>query len=95
MCQIILAVVKYTREAGVRGLERKLGAICRAVAVKVVEKQRSFVPKESAIDENEGKTAGTEGSLGSLVLSPIVLPPELPFVLDKEAVIDILGVSFS
>lgn len=28
---------RYTREAGVRALERKFGAICRAVAVKVAE----------------------------------------------------------
>lgn len=30
---------RYTREAGVRSLDRKLGAICRAVAVKVAEGQ--------------------------------------------------------
>uniref|UniRef100_A0AAR2LBW7 Lon N-terminal domain-containing protein n=1 Tax=Pygocentrus nattereri TaxID=42514 RepID=A0AAR2LBW7_PYGNA len=30
-------ISKYTREAGVRSLERKIGAICRAVAVKVAE----------------------------------------------------------
>lgn len=84
-------ILRYTREAGVRGLERKIGATCRAVAVKVVEKQRLIVPKESAIDENEGKSRDTEGTFGNLVLSPIVLPPELPFVLDKDAVIDILG----
>ncbi|KAF0041504.1 hypothetical protein F2P81_007402 [Scophthalmus maximus] len=30
----------YTREAGVRSLERKIGAICRAVAVKVAEGRR-------------------------------------------------------
>uniref|UniRef100_A0A7N6F5S7 Lon protease homolog 2, peroxisomal n=1 Tax=Anabas testudineus TaxID=64144 RepID=A0A7N6F5S7_ANATE len=30
-------ISRYTREAGVRSLERKIGAICRAVAVKVAE----------------------------------------------------------
>jgi len=32
---IVLAVVHYTREAGVRNLERQIGAVCRAAAVKV------------------------------------------------------------
>lgn len=30
---------RYTREAGVRSLERKIGAVCRAVAVRVAEAQ--------------------------------------------------------
>ena len=30
------SVSKYTREAGVRSLERKIGAVCRAVTVKVI-----------------------------------------------------------
>lgn len=58
--------------------------------MKVVEKQRSIIPKDSTTDENEEKSKGT---FENLVLSPVVLPPELPFVLDKDAVIDILGVS--
>ncbi|KAF4522479.1 hypothetical protein B566_EDAN002564 [Ephemera danica] len=33
----IAKLAKYTHEAGVRNLERKLGALCRAVAVKVAE----------------------------------------------------------
>uniref|UniRef100_A0A8C7Z1U9 Lon protease homolog 2, peroxisomal n=1 Tax=Oryzias sinensis TaxID=183150 RepID=A0A8C7Z1U9_9TELE len=33
-------ICRYTREAGVRSLERKIGAICRAVAVKVAEGHR-------------------------------------------------------
>ncbi|CAO2610754.1 Lon protease homolog 2, peroxisomal [Lemmus lemmus] len=32
-------ITRYTREAGVRSLDRKFGAICRAVAVKVAEGQ--------------------------------------------------------
>ena len=28
---------KYTREAGVRDLERKVGSLCRAIAVRVAE----------------------------------------------------------
>ncbi|XP_028440779.1 lon protease homolog 2, peroxisomal isoform X1 [Perca flavescens] len=39
-------ISSYTREAGVRSLERKFGAICRAVAVKVAEGHR--VPKTDA-----------------------------------------------
>lgn len=37
---------RYTREAGVRSLDRKFGAICRAVAVKVAEGQH----KEAKLD---------------------------------------------
>lgn len=58
-----------------------------------MEKQRSLVPKESVIEESEGSNRSTNKGYGNLVLSPVVLPPELPFVLDKEAVMDILGVS--
>lgn len=31
---------KYTREAGVRSLERRIGALCRSVAVEVAEGRR-------------------------------------------------------
>lgn len=31
------SVSSYTREAGVRALERRLSAVCRAAAVKIVE----------------------------------------------------------
>lgn len=33
----LFSVTKYTREAGVRQLERNIGAICRAIALKVAE----------------------------------------------------------
>ncbi|KAJ8371419.1 hypothetical protein SKAU_G00114470 [Synaphobranchus kaupii] len=37
-------ISRYTREAGVRSLERKYGAICRAVAVKVAEGHKAAKP---------------------------------------------------
>ncbi|XP_017385661.1 lon protease homolog 2, peroxisomal isoform X1 [Cebus imitator] len=42
-------ITRYTREAGVRSLDRKLGAICRAVAVKVAEGQ----PKEAKLERSD------------------------------------------
>lgn len=41
----------YTREAGVRELERQVGAICRAVASKVAQAQRT--PKKAIIDASK------------------------------------------
>ncbi|XP_006109263.2 lon protease homolog 2, peroxisomal-like, partial [Myotis lucifugus] len=41
-------ITRYTREAGVRSLDRKLGAICRAVAVKVAEGQHREAKLERA-----------------------------------------------
>ncbi|CAO2610756.1 Lon protease homolog 2, peroxisomal [Lemmus lemmus] len=42
-------ITRYTREAGVRSLDRKFGAICRAVAVKVAEGQH----KEAKLDHSD------------------------------------------
>lgn len=56
------AVRRYTREAGVRSLDRRLGAICRAVAVKVAEGQH----KDTKPDRAEG--ADGEGLWLSRVL---------------------------
>ena len=39
----------YTRQAGVRELERQVGAVCRAVASKVAQARRA--PKKAIIDE--------------------------------------------
>ncbi len=44
----ILAVIRhYTKEAGVRSLERELAAVCRKVAVEVVKKDRENLIKVS------------------------------------------------
>ncbi|OQR66510.1 lon protease2 [Tropilaelaps mercedesae] len=41
-------ITSYTREAGVRTLERRLGAVCRAVAVKIVEANHEDVQQMQA-----------------------------------------------
>ncbi|KAM4553168.1 lon protease homolog 2, peroxisomal [Fundulus diaphanus] len=69
-------ISRYTREAGVRSLERKIGAICRAVAVKVAEGNR--VPETSSSGQ-ETQHKDREA------------PPEMPIVIDQVALKDILG----
>lgn len=49
----------YTREAGVRELERQVGAICRALAAKVAQARR--LPAKAIVDETlVGKLLGPE-----------------------------------
>ncbi|XP_018582149.1 lon protease homolog 2, peroxisomal isoform X1 [Scleropages formosus] len=86
-------ISRYTREAGVRTLERKIGAICRAVAVKVAEGHKATkTPSSSSSSEvttaQEGGNKGEEPIGGSVDLS---LPPEMPIVIDCQALKDILG----
>ncbi|XP_041852690.1 lon protease homolog 2, peroxisomal [Melanotaenia boesemani] len=72
-------ISRYTREAGVRSLERKIGAICRAVAVKVAEGHR--IPKmEPLTPEKSSQQGDIQAS-----------PPEMPIVIDQVALKDILG----
>nr|XP_057944133.1 lon protease homolog 2, peroxisomal isoform X2 [Doryrhamphus excisus] len=69
---------RYTREAGVRSLERKMGAICRAVAVKIAENQRD--------SKSEDLTSESQTQQGDKTA-----PPEMPIVIDHAALKDILG----
>ncbi|KAM9351732.1 lon protease homolog 2, peroxisomal [Symphorus nematophorus] len=71
-------ISRYTREAGVRSLERKIGAICRAVAVKVAEGHR--VTKTEAVTPEGPTQQGDKAA-----------PPEMPIVIDHIALKDILG----
>lgn len=48
---IKMLISKYTREAGVRTLERKLGALCRAVAVQVAEMKSPSNEGQVGIDD--------------------------------------------
>uniref|UniRef100_A0A673NGF5 Lon peptidase 2, peroxisomal n=1 Tax=Sinocyclocheilus rhinocerous TaxID=307959 RepID=A0A673NGF5_9TELE len=65
-------ISKYTREAGVRSLERKIGAICRAVAVKFAEGHK-VSRAESPTEQHAGKT-GTFSSHTSLLFTAGITP---------------------
>uniref|UniRef100_A0A3B5A5V8 Lon protease homolog n=1 Tax=Stegastes partitus TaxID=144197 RepID=A0A3B5A5V8_9TELE len=73
-------ISRYTREAGVRSLERKIGAICRAVAVKVAEGHRLTKTETSTETQQQQQQMGDKAA-----------PPEMPIVIDHIALKDILG----
>ena len=52
----LLKVSKYTREAGVRGLERKLGALCRAAAVHIANTKAKETPHLDGKENIEAST---------------------------------------
>uniref|UniRef100_A0A8C8CY53 Lon protease homolog 2, peroxisomal n=1 Tax=Oncorhynchus tshawytscha TaxID=74940 RepID=A0A8C8CY53_ONCTS len=91
-------ISKYTREAGVRSLERKIGAICRAVAVKVAEGHN--VTKSEAAPAERSAPQGAEHGEGKRgrraeepdgVSADMAAPPDMPIVIDHIALKDILG----
>uniref|UniRef100_A0A671VBU2 Lon protease homolog 2, peroxisomal n=1 Tax=Sparus aurata TaxID=8175 RepID=A0A671VBU2_SPAAU len=82
-------ISRYTREAGVRSLERKIGAICRAVAVKVAEGHRkkekhSTRKLKQHISEDKSTICRNDCNYPAA-------PPEMPIVIDHIALKDILG----
>ncbi|KAK7498897.1 hypothetical protein BaRGS_00009989 [Batillaria attramentaria] len=87
---IRLLISKYTREAGVRTLERRVAAICRAVAVKVLEaksrKKQEQVPqtgeekKDTSVSSEEVFKTSDKHEEAS-----IMHPPEMPIVIDEAA----------
>uniref|UniRef100_A0A8C8YRQ3 Lon protease homolog 2, peroxisomal n=1 Tax=Prolemur simus TaxID=1328070 RepID=A0A8C8YRQ3_PROSS len=88
-------ITRYTREAGVRSLDRKFGAICRAVAVKVAEGQHKEAKLErSDATEGEGcKEHILEDAKPESIndATDLALPPEMPILIDFHALKDILG----
>ena len=54
----VILALNYTREAGVRDLERKLGGLCRSVAVKIAESEAENSPpsKSSSVRLRNSKT---------------------------------------
>ncbi|XP_067406663.1 lon protease homolog 2, peroxisomal [Emydura macquarii macquarii] len=87
-------ITRYTREAGVRSLDRKFGAICRAVAVKVAEGQHKETKSDrSEVTEEDSREHATEDAkTESISDTPdLALPPEMPILIDFHALKDILG----
>ncbi|XP_051485017.1 lon protease homolog 2, peroxisomal [Apus apus] len=87
-------ITRYTREAGVRSLDRKLGAICRAVAVKVAEGQhKETKPDRAEVGEEDCKEHVTEDTKAESIsdTADLALPPEMPILIDFHALKDILG----
>ncbi|KAI5759922.1 LONP2 [Gulo gulo luscus] len=88
-------ITRYTREAGVRSLDRKFGAICRAVAVKVAEGQHKEAKLDhSDVAEGEGcrEHILEDAKPESISNTPdLALPPEMPILIDFHALKDILG----
>ncbi|XP_034282347.1 lon protease homolog 2, peroxisomal [Pantherophis guttatus] len=90
----LVIITRYTREAGVRSLDRKLGAICRAVAVKVAESQHKETrPDRSEETEGDWKEHIAEEPKSETLhdASDLSLPPEMPILIDFHALKDILG----
>ncbi|MCL4138793.1 UNVERIFIED_CONTAM: hypothetical protein GTU68_024415 [Idotea baltica] len=72
-------IESYTREAGVRDLERRIGAICRHVATRIVEKSRRSMkirPAEAGAIPKDGPSAGVAlyTALASLYTRKLVNP---------------------
>ncbi|XP_055892476.1 lon protease homolog 2, peroxisomal-like isoform X1 [Biomphalaria glabrata] len=85
---IKLIIASYTREAGVRTLERRIAAVCRAVAVKVLKSSSSRNLKADTVKKDKGQETNIETAGDSSAFS---YPPEMPIIIDEAAVEDILG----
>merc|ERR1712156_810119 len=80
-------ISNYTLEAGVRELERKFGVICRAVAVRVAEKEKETTGSTESNCVTNMRMQDEDREKATISSQP----PMMPIVLDEAAIEDILG----
>ena len=96
-----LIIQRYTREAGVRNLERHLAALARAAAVKVAEREQLLrIPRDLQPESNSVLAGGLEGeivmevdSLGSPNREMTTLETMEPLLINESTLEIILGVT--
>ncbi|MGK5088663.1 endopeptidase La [Bdellovibrionota bacterium FG-2] len=82
--EVLYAIIRnYTREAGVRNLERVVATLCRKVARKIVERR-------AAVQE-EAKTEGTQKTKGKQPKAAVLAVAEGPFKVLESDLEEYLG----
>ena len=97
-----LIIQRYTREAGVRNLERHLAALARAAAVKVAEREQLLrIPRDLQPESNTVLGGGLEGeivmeveTLGAQNREMTTIETIGPLLIDESTLEMILGVKF-